>query len=168
MKKILLILSFLLPLSAFAMQPSRTISRSDVSSIVSDFRHYDGVEVVRLGRLVTGAAKGVLRLAGGMDADAQQVISLMNGLNGLTILEYEDAAPEVRARLDNRIARVLRKSELLMEARENGNGVMMYGTVDEKSGKIRNFVMHSPDGCALICFFGTLSVDALKALMEND
>ena len=47
MKKLILILALLIPLAASAARP-KSVSRTEITSIISDFRHYDGVEVVRL------------------------------------------------------------------------------------------------------------------------
>ena len=48
MKKVLLIFALLLPLVASAARPAKRVSKSEVTSLISDFRQYDGVEVVRM------------------------------------------------------------------------------------------------------------------------
>lgn len=168
MKKYLLILTLLIPLAAFAAEPAKSVSRTEITSIISEFRHYDGVEVVKLGRLATGALKSVIRTAGIGDPDTRQALSMIEGLKGLTILEYEDAPKDIRYRIDRRVERALQKCELLMEAKEGDSRMQMFGSVDDKSGVVRDFVIYAPESGALICLFGKMSMEALKAAMEND
>lgn len=168
MKKYLLILTLLFPLAAFAAEPAKSVSRTEITSIISEFRHYDGVEVVKLGRLATGALKSVIRTAGIGDPDTRQALSMIEGLKGLTILEYEDAPKDIRYRIDRRVERALQKCELLMEAKEGDSRMQMFGSVDDKSGVVRDFVIYAPESGALICLFGKMSMEALKAAMEND
>ena len=168
MKRILLILTLaLLPLAASAAQPSRTLSKTELASIITEFRGYDGVEVVRLNRLATGAIKGVVRVAAKSDPDAREALRMMRGLKKVTVLEYEDAAPEVKARLSPRIAQALDGSELLMEAKDGGSALQVFGIVDDANALVRDFVVHAPSSCALICLFGSMSMDTLSKLMAE-
>ena len=167
MKKYLFLLLLLLPLAASAARPAKGISRSEVAGIVSEFRHYDGVEVIRLGRLGTAAVKGAVRLAGAGDPDIREALTMMKGLKSLTVLKYDDCAPAVRERLNRRIGRALDKGELLMEAREGGTAMQIFGIVDDETGTARDFVIHAPADNALICLFGTLSLDTLAKITER-
>jgi len=168
MKKFLLILTLLVPLAAFAAEPAKSVSRTEIASIISEFRHYDGVEVVKLGRLMTGALKGVIRTAGVTDPDTRKALEMIQGLKGLTVLEYEDAPSDIRYRLDRRIEHALQRSELLMETKEDDTRMQMFGTVDDVSGMVRDFVIHVPDSGTLICLFGTMSLEVLREAMADD
>lgn len=168
MNKVLLFLTLaLLPLAASAARPSRTVSKTELASIVSEFRGYDGVEVVRLNRLTTGVVKGFIRMAAASDPDAREAVELMRGLKRLTVLEYEDAAPGIRNRINTRIAQALDGSELLMEAKDGSSALQVFGIVDDANGLVRDFVVHAPNDCALICLFGSMSMDTLTKLMAE-
>lgn len=168
MKRILLILALaLLPLAASAARPSRTLSRSELAAIVAEFRGYDGVEVVKLNRLATGAIKGAVRLTAKSDPDAREAFRMMKGLKKLTVLEYDGAAPDVKARLNTRLAQALDGSELLMEAKDGNSSMQVFGIVDDANGLVRDFVLHAPNDCALICLTGTVSMDTLGKLMTE-
>ena len=167
MKKFFLLIALLLPLAASAARPSRTVSKTEIAAIVSEFRRYDGVEVVKLNRLATGAVKGVVRLAANSDPDAREALRMMKGLKKLTVLNYDDAAPEVKARLNARLAKALDGSELLMEAKDGDSALQIFGIVDDANGLVRDFVLHAPKDCALICAFGSMSLDSLSKLMAE-
>ena len=167
MKKIFLLIVLLLPLTAAAARPARHVSQSEVTSIISDFRHYDGVEVVRLGRMGTALIRGVIGHVDAGDADMQALRKTLRGVRGVTVLEYEDAAPDIRRRLDKRISHALRRSELLMEARGDGSAMQMFGVVDDATGTVRDLVMRAPGESTLICLFGSISMDAVSKLMAE-
>ena len=168
MKKFLLILTLLVPLAAIAAEPAKSVSRTEIASIVSEFRRYDGVEVIKLGRLAAGALKGVIGAVGVMDPDTREALKLIEGLKGLTVLEYEDAPSDIRYRMDRRIERALQKCELLMEAKEGDSQMRMFGSVDDATGTVRDFVIYVPDSGTLICLFGKMSLDVLQKAMAND
>ena len=166
LKQLFLIFALLLPLTAVAAGPGRKVSRSEVSSIISEFRHYDGVEVVKLGWLATAAIKGVVRHAGN-DEDARQIREALRGIKSVTVLEYENAAPDVRYRIKSRITHALDGRELLMEAKDSDASVQIFGIVDESTGTVRDFILSTPDNCALICLFGTLSMETVGKMMAQ-
>ncbi len=167
LKKFFLIFALLLPLTASAARPARRVSQSELASIVTEFRQYEGVEVVRLGRLGTMAVKGILRHADADDPDTRELSRALRGIKGVTILEYDDASEEVRERLVRRIGRAVRHGELLMEAKDGGSTMQVFGFVDESTGTVRDFVLHTPDSHALICLFGTLPMEAVGKLMAQ-
>lgn len=168
MKKLLLLLCFLLPLAVSARPAGKSIPKTELTSIISEFRRYDGVEVVRIGRLGTGAIKALVRTAARKDPEAREALKMVKGVHKLTVLEYEDCAPEVRDRLNRRLVTALEGSDLLMEAKDGSSAMRMYGVVDDATGDISNFVIHAPSDCALIFLAGTLSGDVLTKMMSDD
>ena len=161
MKKYLLILLLLLPLTASAARPQKKVSSLEVSSIVSEFRHCDGVEVMRLGWLGTALVKGISVHIDDEDGDMREIRRALRGIKGVTVMEYEDASPEVRERVNRRLSRVLDKREVLMEVKDDGELIRIFGVLDEATGRVRDIVFHSPSECALICMFGSLPMDLI-------
>ena len=168
-KKILLFLCLLLPLAASAGTPAKKVSKTKVTSVIAEARRYEGVEVVRLGRVATAALKGLVRAASREDPDAREALQLMRGVKNLTVLDYDDCAPAVRERLARRLDEALGGSELLMEAKESGGTSMqMLGILDEQTDLVRDFVIHAPSEGALICIFGSIPMDVLGKVTVND
>lgn len=167
LKKLLLLIALLLPLTASAARPAKRVSRSEMTSIISDFRHYDGVEVVKMGWLGTALVKGLARHVDDGDADTRAMLQTLRGIKGVTIVDYDDADPAVRERLNKNIERVLSRCELLMEAHDDGSSMQLFGDVDDVQGTVRNLVLHTPGDNALICLFGTVSLDSVSKLMAE-
>lgn len=166
MKKTIAILCFLaLPLLAMA---GKNVSKTQLTAVISEFRQYDGVELVRLGSLATSALKTVIRLSAKEDPDSAEALRLLKGIRRLTVFEYEDCQPDIKERISRRLNRTLNGSDLLMEAKDGGDSMRMYGVVDESGDTVRDFVLYSPGSCALICIFGKVSMKALSKMMEDD
>lgn len=170
MKRILLLfLLALLPLAASAGKPAaRTASKSKLAAVVSEFRGYDGVEVVKLGWLGTAAVKSVVRMAAKSDPDAKQALDVVRGVKRFTVLEYDGCTPAVRERITRRLDQALHGSELLMEAKDGSERVQMFGVVDDATGEVRDFVMHAPSSHALICIFGSIPMESVAKVLSDD
>ena len=167
MKKLLILFVLtLLPLAASASLPvSQTVSKARLTSLISEIRGYDGVEVVRLGALPTAAIKTVLRTAARRDEDAKEALRLLRGVRRVSVLDYEDCSPAVRERISARLDRALVGSELLMEAKDDGEVVRMYTVGDSKT--IESFVMIAVDGgeVTFICLDGQMPRDETEKLI---
>jgi hypothetical protein len=170
MKRLLLLFALaLLPLAASAGAPAtKKVSKTRITSVISEVRRQDGVEVVRLGRLGTSAIRGLVRVAAREDPDAREALAVLRGVRNLTVMEYDDCAPAVRERIARRLDAALDGSELLMEAKDEGTAMRIYGIVDERTDRVRDFVIHAPSEYALICIFGSIPMDVLGKLAAND
>ena len=168
LKRLLLIFCILFPVATMASTPVKRVSKSRITSFMSECRHYDGVEVVRLGRITTGALRGVIRLAAVGDPDARNALRLMKGVNGVAVFDFEDCSEYDKSRITRRLDRILSGSEVLMEASDGGDKMRIYGVVDETADKVRDFVLYTPSDCALICIFGSISLDAVARIASND
>ncbi len=170
MKRFLLILSIFLFVSfpASAGTPRKTVSKTLISTTLMDCRRYPGVEMVKLGRIKTAALKGVVRLAAATDPDARDALRLMKGIHGVTVLDYEDCSGADKDRISRRLERALAGSETLMEASDGGEKMRIYGIVDEQGAEVRDFVLYTPSDCALICIFGSLSMETVARIASHD
>ena len=57
--------------------------------------------------------------------------------------------------------------ELLIEAKDEGEKVSIYGTSSRDGSRISDIVMFAPDDGALICFFGTIDAARLGELAAS-
>jgi hypothetical protein len=168
MKRIFFFLLLLVPMAAMAGSPEGRIPKSKLSAFISEYRHCEGVEVVKLGPLATGAVKGVVRVASIGDRDAREARQLMKGLKSLYVFDYGSCQPAIRERISRRLNRIFRNTELLMEVTDEGDQMQIYGLYDERTNVVRDFVLYTPSECALICLFGSISMDTVSRMMNND
>ena len=85
----------------------------------------------------------------------------MKGIKKLALVDYSDCDPEVRQGFSKKMTRLLDGVDMLMEVKEGSEVMRMYGVVDDKGDKVKNFVLFSPEDCTLVCLFGTISLDSV-------
>ena len=167
MKKILLIVS-LLALSMVSLAGGN-IPKSQMTAFLSDCQRYEGVEVVQLGGLATMALRSAIKLSTIDDPEAREVLKLITGIKRISVMEYEDCEPSVRDKITRKLDRMLKAADLLMETKDGSDRMEIYGVVDEKAGKVRDFVLHTPSDYSLICIFGSIPIEQFaKSAADND
>jgi len=147
MKKLLLFLLLLGPITATAASPDGRIPKTQITSFITEYSHCEGVDVVRLGRLATGAVKGVVRVASIGDPDAREALSLMKGVKSLYVFDYASCTPALRVRIGRRLNRIFRNTELMMEVNDEEDRMQIFG---------------------LICIFGSVSMKTIARMMDNN
>ena len=168
MKRLVLIISILLSVPAWGASTDKTVSKAQITATISECRGYTGAEMVNLGRTKTAALKGLIRLYSIGDRDAREALRLMRGIHGITILDFDGCSSADKAHISRKLERALSGSEMLMEASDQGEKMQLYGVVDEKTGTVRDFVLYTPSDCALICIFGSISLETIAKIASND
>jgi hypothetical protein len=46
--------------------------------------------------------------------------------------------------------------------------MQIFGLYDERTDAVRDFVLYTPSECALICIFGSVSMNTIARMMENN
>ena len=166
MKKILiLILVCLISFTGIAFGAT-SLTKARLTSLIKECRGIEGTEVVRLGNFVTGAVKGIVWLASTDDPDAKEFIRIFGGIKSISILEFEDCAPLDRVYISERIGRLLEDADVLVDIKDDGEHMCIYGVYDEEKNTVKDFVMYSQEECALICLFGKMSMDTVSELSK--
>lgn len=168
MKKLLLILGIVVPVLASAATPRDRANKNSIGSFIADCRHYEGAETVHLGTFATKIGKGILQIASIDDPEAQEVIRLIKDVRSLYVFNYEDCTRNVKDKVNSRLEKMLEGSEMLLEAKDGEEKIMIYGVVDEAGGKVKDFILHTPSECAVICILGSISTEALAKLALDD
>jgi len=170
MKKFVLsILLLALPLLFPARNAGASVPKEKLLGIISEYKVYEGVEVVRVGRVGTSAIKSMIRLAALTedDPDIRDAMRIIAGIKRVVIMEFEDCDDWVRERICFKLDKALSGSDLLMEVKDGDSGMSMYGVVSDDSSVVKDFVLYSPADCTLICMFGSLSMDAVTRLASS-
>lgn len=168
MKRLLLIIGILLPMMMQGVTVRNTLTKSRLTSFISDCRCYEGAEVVQLGRLATSALKGAVRISGIGDPDVREALSLIKGIKSMSIFDYDDCSDADKAFITSRLDKILADGEILMEAKDGADKMRIYGVVDEGGDTVRDFILYAPHDCALICIFGSISTKKAIHIVDND
>ena len=161
MKKILITLMMLLSLGTVALagEPNRQLR-----NLVSDYRGTQGFDVVDIGTLGLSILKAAARTAAETPED-REALRLFNGLKRLTIVDFSEAEPEVKDKFLRKVNRILRSGEMLLEAKDGGETVRIYGTSSDDGNLLEDVALLA--GEALIFVRGSIRADQVAALMKQ-
>ena len=161
MKKLLITLMMVLTLSATAWAGGQ---HTKLRNLVSDYRMHEGFEVVDLG----GIGMGLLKTAARMSVDSpedRQALDLFKSIKRLTVVDFSDAEPAVRDKFLRKAKRILSEGEMLMEAKDEGETVRIYGVSSADGNLLEDVAILAAD--ALIFVRGAIRMDQIATLMKQ-
>ncbi len=161
MKKILVTLVMLLSLGTAALAGNQN---TQLRNLVSSFKGTEGFEVVDIGGIGMSLLKAAAKSAAETPED-REALKLFNGLKRLTVVDFSDAAPEAREKFLRKAKRILEKGEMLMEAKDDGETVRIYGTSSADGTLLHDIALLAGD--ALIFVRGTVPMDQVGELMKQ-
>ena len=133
-------------------------------SLVSSFKGTEGFDIVDLG----GPAMLLLKAAARAEVDDPEdraAMDLFRSLKRLTVVDFSEAAPEKREKFLRKLDRILEGEEVLMEARDGGEKVAIYGLTSKDGSRIEDIIIRADD--ALISVRGSIRTDQIEALMKQ-
>ena len=161
MKKILITLVMLLSLGAAAWAGDQN---PQLRSLVSSYKGTEGFDIIDIGGIGLGLLKAAAKTAAETPED-REAIKLMDGLKRLTIVDFSDASPQDREKFLRKANRILTQGEMLMEAKDGGETVRVYGTTTNGGNLLEDIALLGDD--ALIFIRGSIRTDQVEALMKQ-
>ena len=161
MKKILLTLCMVLCLvpTAWAGNPS-----GKIRTLVNDFRDQPGFEVVDMGPVALGliraAARGEVKTE-----DDRKALQVFKDIKRLTILDFSDAEASRKEKFLRKAKRVLADEEMLLEAKDGGETVRVYGLSNAAGDILEDIILLADD--ALISVRGKIRADLIGELVNQ-
>lgn len=168
MKRFLLLLCIMIPCMSCMGTQGTAAGTPQIYTTISECRQYEGTDYLKLGRFATGAIKSVVRVAGIDDPDAKEAIGLISGIRGLTVFSYDDCSEADKASINIKLTNALSDSEVLMEFSDSGEKMRIYGSYDETSDHVSDFVLFAPSESALIFIKGYVSMETLARIASDD
>lgn len=165
----IIVMALTLPLAGRAYAQGKSVPGTQISLLISEYKMYDGFDAVKVGRLGTGLFKSLISSGAveNNDPEVQDFKRLIKGIKKLTVVDYSDCDPQVRQGFSSKMTRLLDGVDMLMEVKDGSDIMRMYGVVDDRGGKVKNFVLFSPEDCTLICLFGTISLDSVLSMASR-
>ena len=133
-------------------------------SLVSSYKGTEGFEIVDLGGIGLGLLKAAARSAAESQED-REALKLFSGIKRLTVVDFSDAAPEARDKFLRKANKILKGGEMLMEAKDEGETVRIYGTSSGEGDLLEDIAILAED--ALIFVRGTVRMDQVGELMKQ-
>lgn len=136
---------------------------SEVSALARQYGSKDGFEVVSMGRVLISALGVAASMDKDLDAEDRAALNAFKGIKKLTVVDFEDASEADKTAFCAKLDSVLEKMELILEAKEDGDVVKIYGYDDGTS--LHDIVIYCPDE-AVICVNGSIALENIGKLME--
>jgi hypothetical protein len=148
----------LLPM-AWAGNPS-----GKIRTLVNEYRDEPGFEVVDMG----GLALGLLRAAARTQVETPEdriALDLFSAVKRLTVLDFSDAEAVRKDKFIRKVKRLLADEEVLLEAKDGGQTVKVYGLSSEDGNILEDIILLAED--TLISLKGKIRMDQLGELMDK-
>ena len=161
MKKILITLLMLVSLGTAAWAGEQN---NQLRNLVSSYKGTEGFDVVDVGGVSLSLLKAAARTAAETEED-RAALKLFNGLKRLTVVDFSEAAPDVKDKFLRKVNRILKGGEMLLEAKDGGETVRIYGTSSDDGNLLEDVALLA--GEALIFVRGSIRADQVAALMKQ-
>ena len=161
---------YLLPvlLLSLAVLPIRAENNNmaRLKALVREVRSEENVDVVDIGpvgmRMIRTLAK-----ASAKTPEDRQALRFLKGIKGIMVVDFEDMEEDrARRRFADKLEKALAGREKFMEAKNDGETVRIYATLDEKSGMLEDLVIFGDPG-TLVCLYGKVPLDMLGEMMKG-
>ncbi len=94
------------------------------------------------------------------------MLNAIKDIKQITIADYEDCPADVRDRFASRLSKLLDKDMLLMEAKDSGEKMEIYGEPSERGDELTDLILNVPGSGALICIRGRLKMKDVARIMD--
>ena len=152
-------------ISHAAAQKGR-LDSSAIMKLVDKYKGEDGFETVTFGNLAVGLAKMVANATVQTPED-KAALDMLSGIRKFVAVEYEDASASAKSSFDKEISALLAGTEKIVEVKDGGDSVDIYGTLSKDGDKISDIIIHVPEGSSIVCLFGTLDDKDLGTVMKT-
>ena len=160
MKKILLTLSLVLSLVPTAWAGTPT---GKLRTLVNEFRDEPGFEIVDMGPLALGLIRAAARTEAKNDDD-RKALQVFKDIKRLTVLDFSDADAAHKEKFLRKAKRILADEEMLMEAKDDGETVRIYG-LSNVGDILEDVIILAGD--ALISVHGKIRADLVGELINQ-
>lgn len=163
------ILLAIMPAVSYTAYGASGIPKDKLMNVVNEYRPYDGFEVVKLNSLATKALKTAIRIAalGEDDKDIRELLKVITGIKKIAVVDYEDCSEDIRNSFNRKVGKILQDQDILMQVKDSSDSMTIYGVVSDDAGTVKDFVLYSPENCALICLFGSISMGTVVEMVKE-
>lgn len=142
----------------------RNVNSGAVTGLIKEYNLTEGFDVVSVGGLGLGLIRMIANAS--MDEEERAALEIMDGLRRIVVLDYEEADSSQRESFTRRMIDILDGAEKIMEVKDEGDVLNIYGTCADDGDSIDDLIIFSPGDYSLICLFGSISSQKVADLIE--
>ena len=132
-----------------------------MQQLINKYKGEEGFEVTSFG----GLALGLVKMAANASSDAED-LDILDGIRKFVVVEYYDAASDKKTAFNEDVAELLKDASKIMEVKDDGDKVEIYGTLSGDGERISDVVIYVPEESSFLCFFGNVRTKDIGAMME--
>lgn len=145
----------------------RKVNSGDMASLVRVYNLYQGFDVVSVGGLGLGLVKMIAKASAESEEDSI-ALEIIDGLRKIIVVDYMKAEQDRKDSFNRKVARILKNAEKIVEIKEDGETVNVYGTAVSDGERIDDLIVFIPEECTLICLFGSISADKIADIVKME
>ena len=132
-----------------------------MQQLINKYQGEDGFEVMSFG----GLALGLVKMAANTSSDSED-LDILDGIRKFVVVEYYDAAADIKDAFNEDVAELLKDASKIMEVKDEGDKVEIYGTLSGDGERISDVVIYIPEESSFLCFFGNIRTKDIGAMMQ--
>jgi hypothetical protein len=160
---IIIVIAFLPSFGAYVNAESKEMSK--VNILVKEYSVEPDFQVLSFGRLGLSFVKALIKAD--MDKDTRALLAAVRNVKRITIASYEDCDSSVKDRFASRLSRILDKDTLLLQAKDSGETVEIYGDTNSSEDAVTDLIINAPSSGALICIKGSIPMSEVARILES-
>ena len=146
-------------------QAAAATDKDGVAGLIRKYEGKEGFEVISFGNLSMGLVKLVANFSAESQED-REALDILDGINKFVVVEYEEASPERKKAFNKEMSAILKDAEKMIEIKDGGDSVDIYGTLSKDGKKISDVIIHIPEDCTFVCFFGNIRTEDLGDVVK--
>ena len=150
-------------LALFAVCGAWAGAPDKIGGIVKQYSGREGFEVRNLGRFLLGAFRAAAFLDSDLDEEDRAALDAFSGIKRLVIVDFEEASEADKTSFRRKVEKVLDKMELIMETKDSGETIRIYGI--EEDNNLKDVILYGSDG-TLLSVSGSIGLEHIGELME--
>lgn len=169
MKKIISIIMLVIVMAgagiSHAAAPSGKLDKDAMSALISKYQENEGFTIVSFGNVAMGFVK-MLANATAQTKEDKEALDILDGIHKFVVVEYAGASDEKKAAFGKELSELLKDAEKIIEVKENGDNLDIFGTISKDGKRIQDFIINAQNGHSVICFFGSIKIEDLGGVMD--
>lgn len=154
-KFIVSVLALLLSVAAFC----GTADKSRLNSVIERYRGTEGFEVINFKPITLSLVKAVAKTRG---------VSAFKDVKTMEIIEYEECPVQLKKEIGERFSDALDGNNLILEAKDTGDVIRIYGTVEDESDVVKDIVLLNLSEGMLMRITGRINLKDLAQMSQMD
>lgn len=150
-------------LALFAVCGAWAGTPDKIGGIVKQYSGREGFEVMNLGRFLLGTFRAAAFLDSDLDEEDRAALDAFSGIKRLVIVDFEEASEADKTSFRRKVEKVLDKMELIMETKDSGGTIRIYGI--EEDNNLKDVILYGSDG-TLLSVSGSIGLEHIGELME--